>query len=48
MYLLDACALLALLNQEFGKGFEKVKDLFDRAVNDEITLYMSLVNLIYQ
>ena len=46
MYILDACALLALLNQEFGKGFEKVKDLFDRAVNNEITLCMSLVNLV--
>jgi len=46
MYLLDACALLALLNQEFGKGFEKVKDLFDRAVNGEITLFMSLINLV--
>jgi len=46
MYLLDACALLAFLNDEFGKGYEKVKDLFDRAVTDEITLCMSLVNLI--
>jgi len=46
MYLLDACALLAFLNEEFGKGYEKVKDLFDRAVKDEITLCMSLVNLV--
>jgi len=46
MYLLDACALIAFLNDEFGKGFEKVKELFDRAVADEITLCMSLVNLV--
>ena len=46
MYLLDACALLAFLNNEFGRGYEKVKDLFDRAVKGEITLCMSLVNLV--
>ena len=46
IYLLDACALLAFLNEEFEKGYEKVKDLFDRAVKDEITLCMSLVNLV--
>ena len=46
MYLLDTCALLAFLNEEFGKGYEKVKDLFDRAVTGEITLCMSLVNLV--
>ena len=46
MYLLDACALLAFLNDEFGKGYEKVKELFDRAVTNEITLCMSLVNLV--
>jgi len=46
MYLLDACALLAFLNEELGKGYEKVKELFDRAVADEITLCMSLVNLV--
>jgi predicted nucleic acid-binding protein len=46
MYLLDACALLALLNQEYGNGYEKTKDLFDLAVTGEITLCMSLVNLV--
>jgi len=46
MYLLDACALLAFLNDEFGKGYEKVKELLDRAVTNEITLCMSLVNLV--
>ena len=46
MYLIDACSLLAFLNEEFGKGYEKVKDFFDRAVKGEITLCMSLVNLV--
>ena len=46
MYILDACALLALLNEEIGKGYEKVKDLLERAAREEVTLYMSLVNLV--
>ena len=45
-YILDACALIALLNEEWGKGYETVKDLLDRAVTGEITLCMSLVNLV--
>jgi PIN domain nuclease of toxin-antitoxin system len=45
-YILDACALIALLNRELGKGYETVKDLLDRAVTGEITLCMSLVNLV--
>ena len=45
-YLLDACALLALLNEELGKGYETVRDLFDRAITGEIALCMSLVNLV--
>ena len=45
-YILDACALIALLNRELGKGYEKVRDLLDRAVTGEITLCMSLVNLV--
>jgi PIN domain nuclease of toxin-antitoxin system len=32
IYILDACALIALLNMELGKGYEKVRDLLDRAV----------------
>jgi PIN domain nuclease of toxin-antitoxin system len=46
MYILDACALLALLNQESGKGYEKVKELFDSAVIGETVLCMSIVNLV--
>jgi predicted nucleic acid-binding protein len=46
IYILDACALIALLNRELGKGYEKVRDLLDRAVTGEITLCMSLVNLV--
>jgi PIN domain nuclease of toxin-antitoxin system len=45
-YILDACALIALLNAELGKGYETVRDLLDRAVTGEITLCMSLVNLV--
>jgi hypothetical protein len=31
IYILDACALIALLAEEIGKGFEAVDALFDRA-----------------
>jgi PIN domain nuclease of toxin-antitoxin system len=30
-YILDACALIAFLNKEMGKGYEFVGDLLDRA-----------------
>ena len=43
-YLLDACALIAFLNDE--EGAEAVSGLLDRAKNKEITLSMSAVNLI--
>jgi len=46
IYILDACALIALLNRELGKGYETVRDLLDRAVTGEVTLCMSLVNLV--
>ena len=45
-YILDACALLAFLNEEKGKGYEAVRDLLDRALAGEVTLCMSLVNLV--
>ena len=43
-YVLDACSLIALLDHE--EGFEKVKELFDRAHSGELRLYMNIVNLI--
>jgi predicted nucleic acid-binding protein len=43
-YILDACALLALFNDEAGADI--VDDLLDRAKNNEITLTMNAVNLI--
>jgi len=46
IYILDACALIALLNEELGKGYETVRDLLDRAITGEVALCMSLVNLI--
>ena len=45
-FILDACALIALLNEELGKGYETVRDLLDRAVTGEVALCMSLVNLV--
>jgi predicted nucleic acid-binding protein len=45
-YILDACALLSLLNEEFGKGYEKVRDLLENATKGEVSLCMSLINLV--
>jgi ribonuclease VapC len=44
-YIFDACALIALLNEEKGEGYEVVAELFDRAEAGKITLCMSIVNL---
>jgi PIN domain nuclease of toxin-antitoxin system len=41
-YILDACALLALLNEELGKGYETVNDLLESAAKNETTLYIKL------
>ena len=43
-YLLDACALLALLNDE--EGADTVSNLLDQAERGEITLSISAVNLL--
>ena len=43
-YLLDACAVLAFLNDE--EGAEAVNELFRRAKKMEITLTMNAANLI--
>ncbi|MDR3283861.1 MAG: type II toxin-antitoxin system VapC family toxin [Treponema sp.] len=43
---LDACALTAFLDRERGEGFEAVRDLFNRADAEGITIRMSIVNLI--
>jgi predicted nucleic acid-binding protein len=45
-YILDACALLALLNWELGKGYETVRDLLESAAKGEAVLCMSLINLV--
>jgi predicted nucleic acid-binding protein len=45
IYLLDACALLAWINEEKGKGYEAVDALLDRARTGEITICMSIINL---
>jgi PIN domain nuclease of toxin-antitoxin system len=44
VYVLDACAMVALLNGE--KGAENVNDLFQQAVKGEIKLFMSIINLL--
>jgi predicted nucleic acid-binding protein len=42
MYVLDACSLIALLTNE--NGADVVKDLLERAINDEIIILMHKVN----
>jgi PIN domain nuclease of toxin-antitoxin system len=39
IYILDACALIALLNKEEGK--DAVKDILKKAVDEKILLYIS-------
>jgi PIN domain nuclease of toxin-antitoxin system len=43
-YILDACALIALLNME--EGSECVADLYEKANNGEVKLIMNKVNLL--
>jgi predicted nucleic acid-binding protein len=43
-YILDACALITLINRE--EGCEKVNELFVRAYYGELELYISVVNMI--
>jgi predicted nucleic acid-binding protein len=45
-YIFDACALIAYLNQEEGEGFETVEELLNQAETGELTIYMSIVNLV--
>jgi predicted nucleic acid-binding protein len=45
-YVLDACALIAYLAEEKGKGYEAVDELFTRMEEDNISLYMSVFNLV--
>jgi predicted nucleic acid-binding protein len=44
IYILDACALIALLKREAGA--DVVQDILDRASSGECIIYMSLVNLL--
>jgi PIN domain nuclease of toxin-antitoxin system len=43
-YILDACALIALLNEEEGK--DKIDDLFNQAKAGKIALCMSIINML--
>ncbi|MCL2433942.1 MAG: type II toxin-antitoxin system VapC family toxin [Clostridia bacterium] len=44
IFVLDACALIALMEKEPGK--EQVRELYRRALSKEITLLMNRVNLL--
>ena len=43
-YIIDACALLAFLNDE--EGADKVEDLLIQSVTDDVSVSMSIVNLL--
>jgi predicted nucleic acid-binding protein len=43
-YVLDACALIALIKDE--EGADAVQHLIEQAINEEITLCMSMANFI--
>jgi uncharacterized protein len=43
-YIIDACALLAFLNDE--EGADKIEDLFNQSVANDITVSMSIINLL--
>ena len=43
-YILDACALLSVLNKE--DGGEIVRDIIDKAKNNTVIAHMSIVNLL--
>lgn len=44
VYILDACALLAVLNGE--NGAEPVKDIIEQAKTDSVKVSMSIINLL--
>ena len=43
-YVLDACALLAFLNDE--EGAERIEDLLNKSATDDISVSMSIINLL--
>jgi PIN domain nuclease of toxin-antitoxin system len=43
-HILDACALIALLNDE--PGADVVQNLIDEAIDGKVSLHMSIINLI--
>jgi len=42
-YVLDACALLAFLNDE--EGAEKIEDLLNQSAASDVSIFMSIINL---
>ena len=43
-YILDACALIAYLHDE--QGSDVINELLKKAVDDEVEIYISIVNLL--
>jgi predicted nucleic acid-binding protein len=43
-HVLDACALLTFFNEE--EGFEIIEEIFQKAEDGQITVYMSIINLL--
>ena len=43
-FVMDACALLAFINDEIGA--DKVEEMLEKAQNGEIEIYMNIVNLL--
>ena len=43
-YILDACALIAVLNKEDGAEF--VRDLIDKANDNAVSISMNIINLL--
>jgi len=43
-YILDACALIAFLNDE--EGADIIEDLLDKSATGDVSVYMSIVNLL--
>jgi len=43
-YIIDACALLAFLNDE--DGADKIEDLLNQSTANDISVFMSIINLL--
>jgi predicted nucleic acid-binding protein len=46
IYVLDACALIAFLAEEIGEGYEAVDALLVRTETEDMTICISIINLV--